>query len=355
MRPTARGIVVLAGAALAYAASWTFGTRELAILALGLLLTALAALALVVVARRGPSELSRRLPARSSAGEPLEAAIVLEPAPPFVAASLVDASPGLGDPVASLERGRRLLTGPLARRRATRGRYALAPALVLEDPFGLVRARVPLARPGLVRVEPQLVSLAGPRASVRRRGDARRTRAATGEELAGVRDHEVGEPLRRVHWGTSARRGRLTVRELEERARGELAIVLDGASAGAGDAFELAVRVAGSLAQEALRAGIAVSFSCTGRVAGAARARAARAMPELWPTRSARSRPTAPARSPACCGRAPVRRSASSRAIPRGSSPSASGRCASAGSPLAIPSRSRSSAPATTRPPTWRR
>jgi uncharacterized protein (DUF58 family) len=280
---TARGIGVLAGAVLADAASWIFGTRELTVIALALLLAPLAALALVTVARRTPTELTRHLPARSFAGAPLAVFVELAPVPSLVSLSLVERCAGLGDPVALLERRDGRLAGDWRVDRVRRGRYALAPELVLEDPFGLVRARLPLVRPGLVRVEPELATLDTPHGSpVAGRGDARRARVASaGEELAGVRDHEVGESLRRVHWGTSARRGRLTVRELEERARGELAILLDGAAGGSGEAFERAVQVAGSLALHALRAGIVVSFTCTGRVPVRIDVRASGLTPEL--------------------------------------------------------------------------
>jgi uncharacterized protein (DUF58 family) len=90
-----------------------------------------------------------------------------------------------------------------------------------------------------------------------------------GDGLAGVRDHEFGESLRRVHWRTTARRGRLTVRELEDHPRDELHVLLD-ACAGGGirasrpPAFERAVQAAGSLALHAARCGIAVSLECHG-------------------------------------------------------------------------------------------
>ncbi|MEO9175795.1 MAG: DUF58 domain-containing protein [Gaiellales bacterium] len=267
-RPTGRGLVVLAVAAVAYLAGWVFGTRELA--ALGVVLTLALPLALLVVSRasRSSSELERRVPARAVAGAPIVVSLTVEPISPLVAATVVERCERLGDPAAPLRRAGGAMRGEWRVAEPARGRYLLAPELVLEDAFGLARARRPLPRTGLVRVEPQLVELAPPRARALRERDGARPAlpSASGEGIAGVRDHEVGESLRRVHWRTTARRGRLTVRELEEPPRVELSIVLDAAAQSTGgDTFERAVCAAGSLAMQAARAGASVTFESTDR------------------------------------------------------------------------------------------
>jgi uncharacterized protein (DUF58 family) len=270
VRLTGRGVAVLVGAAVSYVAGWVFGTRELAALALALACSLPLALALACWASRVPVTLARRLPVRATAGERLQAAVSLEPAPPLVTASLVERASGLGDPVAELVREGGGLAGSWAVDDPPRGRYQLAPELVLEDPLGLARVRVALGQTALVRVEPRLVELAPARGAgpVERDGIRHAFASNVGDGIAGVRDHEVGEPLRHVHWRTTARRGRLTVRELEEHSRDALLIVLDSAcgpaGAGRSPAFECAVRAAGSLALHAVRAGVAVSFASTG-------------------------------------------------------------------------------------------
>jgi len=77
-------------------------------------------------------------------------------------------------------------------------------------------------------------------------------RRPTGFDLHSVRDYEQGESLRRVHWPTTAKRGHLMVKELEDAPRDETAVLLDGdAAAVVGSApestFELQVQAAGSL------------------------------------------------------------------------------------------------------------
>ena len=272
VRPTARGVLVLAGAVIAYLAGWAFGTHELAALALALALALPVAVITVSRARRVEVGLVRRLPARTTEGHPVEASILVEPALRLVSAALVERCAGLGDPTARLRHVPGGLVGRWTIDRPDRGRYRLAPELVLEDALGLVRSRIPLDAAGLLRVEPRLVELGAQRSRplALRDGARHAFRASAGDELAGVRDHQVGESLRRVHWRTTARRGRLTVREVEDHPREELLVLLDAASPGPAapsrsPAFECAVRAAGSLAVHAARSGISVSFESRGR------------------------------------------------------------------------------------------
>ena len=263
---------MLLGAATAYLVGWAFGTRELAALALALALAVAIAGASVWRAGRTPFSMQRRLPPRAVAGHPLEASIRIEPAPPLVSATLVERCSGLGDPPALLQQAEHALEGVWRVSDPVRGRYQLTPEIVLEDMLGLVRARVPLAAPGRLRVEPELVELGAPRPRSFGQRDGMRHAFASnaGDGLAGVRDHEVGESLRRVHWRTTARRGRLTVRELEDHPRDELHVLLDayaqgGTGASRSPAFERAVQAAGSLALHAACCGIAVSLESRGR------------------------------------------------------------------------------------------
>ena len=224
----------VAGAVIAYLAGWAFGTHELAALALALALALPVAVITVSRARRVEVGLVRRLPARTTEGHPVEASILIEPALRLVSAALVERCAGLGDPTARLRHVPGGLVGRWTIDRPDRGRYRLAPELVLEDALGLVRSRIPLDAAGLLRVEPRLVELGAQRSRplALRDGARHAFRASAGDELAGVRDHQVGESLRRVHWRTTARRGRLTVREVEDHPREELLVLLDAASPG---------------------------------------------------------------------------------------------------------------------------
>ena len=63
-----------------------------------------------------------------------------------------------------------------------------------------------------------------------------------------MREYEQGESLRKVHWRTTAKRGQLMVKELEDSPRDEVAVVLDvDPTTVVGESFEVQVRAAGSI------------------------------------------------------------------------------------------------------------
>jgi uncharacterized protein (DUF58 family) len=144
-----------------------------------------------------------------------------------------------------------------------RGRYHLDQGrLVASDPLGLGHAEVDVERASYVTVRPRVPVLHTLFTDTGTWGDGGRralVRRASGLEPHGVREYLEGEPLRAVHWPTSARRGELMVRELEDAPRESVAVVLDpdaGSAAGApGDSsLDDAVRAtAGILRAHALR------------------------------------------------------------------------------------------------------
>ena len=148
-----------------------------------------------------------------------------------------------------------------------------------EDPFGLAR------RADATRGSTALTVLAPPLELDGRAlgggGDVAFTRnrlRSGGHELHGVREHQPGESLRGVHWPATAHHGRLMVKELDDPAGDELAVVLDArASAEVGDApdssFELAVAAAGAL----VRAGASPARAACGWSSRAATASLRRA------------------------------------------------------------------------------
>lgn len=84
-----------------------------------------------------------------------------------------------------------------------------------------------------------------------------------GLDFYGVRDYQPGDPLGRVHWRTTARRGDLAVREFEAERNTRLVILLDNRGGDADgwkarDRLDLQARVAASIAAYALTAGCPV-------------------------------------------------------------------------------------------------
>jgi len=113
----------------------------------------------------------------------------------------------------------------------TRGRYRLDKGrLVAGDPLGLGRAVIEAETASFVTVRPRVPELNSLFTDTGTWGDGGRRallRRASGLEPHGVREYVEGEPLRAVHWPTSARRGELMVRELEDAPRESIAVVLD--------------------------------------------------------------------------------------------------------------------------------
>lgn len=166
-------------------------------------------------------------------------------------------------------------TGEVDLGRLPRGIYALSGTnVVLGDLLGLraIAPRVTCERSVIV-VRPRLVAVDGLFSEAgRAAGDGRRVllRRASGFDFHSVREYEQGESLRRVHWPTSARRGQLMVKELEDTANDGVVVVLDcdprcQAGGPLDSSFDTAVRVAGSIARAHANRGRSAMLVSTGR------------------------------------------------------------------------------------------
>lgn len=139
-----------------------------------------------------------------------------------------------------------------------RGRHVLEPLEVtITDPLGLERVTLEFGRAVDVLVRPRIPRLTAATAShgAHDAGDSRSAvRRPTGFEIHAVRDYAPGEPLRSVHWPSTARRGRLMVKELDDSPRDDLVVILDqdpeGVTGESGrSSFDAAVRAAGAIAR----------------------------------------------------------------------------------------------------------
>jgi uncharacterized protein (DUF58 family) len=252
---TSRGRAVLALGLLVYVAAWVFGSLALYPVATGFVFASGLAFGWVRLASR-PPHVSRHGASRDVVeGDDVridvEVLVTSTLPPPTLVAH---ETPGrLGERRVELARvGRRRFAAGYELERVPRGRYAFETVrLTVEDPFSLAHAEIVQGEPQALVVYPRLVTLerlfseGGSHAQDGRRLLLRRP---TGFELHSVREYEQGESLRKVHWRSTAHRGRLMVKELEDAPREEVAVLLDGdASAVAGDSFEVAVRAAGSI------------------------------------------------------------------------------------------------------------
>jgi uncharacterized protein (DUF58 family) len=254
---TARGRAVLGLGILCWIVAVVFGSPAIYPIAAGLVLVVPLALGWVRITLRQP-----RVSRRWSHDGLLERGditirLVLEHEPGLPLPSVVahERVGSLGEQEVELRhRGRGRHVGSYRLREVPRGRHRFAPVhLSIGDPFGLAESELALEEQQALVVYPRLTELervffdggAGPE-----HGRRLLLRRPVGFDLHSVRDYQQGESLRRVHWPSTARRGALMVKELEDAPRDEVAVLLDGDPAAVvgpppDSSFDAAVRAAG--------------------------------------------------------------------------------------------------------------
>ena len=148
-----------------------------------------------------------------------------------------------------------------------RGLINIGPArAVRSDALGLLRRVRMWDEPVLLHVHPRTVRVpfdaTGFQLDVE--GVATGKLSSSDVSFHALRDYEPGDDRRAVHWQSTARLGKLIVRQYEETHRSHHVIVLDTSrDAWDHDTFETAVSVAGSLGLANLRESRPVSLSTT--------------------------------------------------------------------------------------------
>jgi len=264
---TARGRAVLALGILCWIVAVVFGSLALYPVAAGLVLCVPLAVAWVRITLRQPRA-GRRWPHENLLERDdvtIELVLEREPGVPLPKVIAREQVGRLGEKEVELRvRGRGRYSGSYRLRDVPRGRHRFAPVrLSIADPFGLAETGLVLGEQQALVVYPRLVEVeqlffdggTGPE-----HGRRLLLRRPVGFELHSVRDYQQGESLRRVHWPSTARRGSLMVKELEDSPRDEVAVLLDGdpvAVAGSppDSSFDVAVRAAGSILLAQVRRG----------------------------------------------------------------------------------------------------
>ncbi len=165
---------------------------------------------------------------------------------------------------------------------------------VRSDPLGLLRST--RERSGMVElfVHPRTVRMAAGAVGLLRDIEGVTTANLSSSDVSfhALRPYVPGDDRRSVHWRTTARTGRLMVRQFEETMRSHLLLVLDTdpAAYATGDDFELAISAAASVALAALTAGRAASVvTSAGELAFASPTGLLDALTRLEPDARARS------------------------------------------------------------------
>ena len=151
----------------------------------------------------------------------------------------------------------------------TRGRFRIGPlAIDATDPFALTRKRLQFDERDELIVTPTVEDLRIPPDAATGRGFGA-SRAMhlfrSGQEYYTMREYQIGDDLRRIHWPSVARTGDLMIRQDESSRRASGMVFLDTRSSTLGKegtpAFEKAVSAAASIGVLLIREGFAVKIA----------------------------------------------------------------------------------------------
>lgn len=270
---TSRGRTLASAGGTAVLAGLVLG--QVALTSVGVLLLALPLLARLSVARSRTASVVRELsPRRVPVGQAARVDLHLTGAASTGALLVEDRLPwSLGTrPRFVLPGGRRTWSASVdyVVRSDLRGRYRLGPVEVRAiDPFGLACRTEAVQELTDLIVTPAVVPLpsAGRAGVWTGAGDNRPRAFASGSaEDVTVRDYVPGDPLRRVHWRTSARTGELMVRREEQPWQSRATVLIDNRSGahrgqGAASSLETAVSLAASIAAHLSARGFVVRLA----------------------------------------------------------------------------------------------
>ncbi|WP_312173839.1 DUF58 domain-containing protein, partial [Microbacterium sp.] len=138
------------------------------------------------------------------------------------------------------------------------------------DPIGILRRELRWPDVQRIHVHPVTVRLPSTSAGLIRDLEGTPSTALVDADLSfhAVREYVVGDSQRHVHWKSTAKTGKLMVRQYEESRHARIAIILDldAESYESDDEFENTVSAAASLALQGVRDGREVLFSVSNEI-----------------------------------------------------------------------------------------
>lgn len=290
-------VVILAGVG-SWLAGWWFGWRELMVIAGGCFL--ISVLCALFIVRRSPVSIEIRMdPPRVVAGDSSFGQVTVKSAssrrtlPTRVELAVGDSLAEFN--VDSLEPGfaaEELFVVPTDRR----GVIGIGPATAVRgDPLGLFSRQMASSPRCELIVHPVTVALEPFGSGLLRDLEGLTTAQLSPSDLAfhALREYVPGDDRRHIHWRSTARTGRLQVRQFQDTRRSTLCAVVDAQPDAYADEeeFEVAMQIAGSVARRACADGLAAVVAA-GDQAGSgvvphalldplARARLSAAVPDL--------------------------------------------------------------------------
>lgn len=134
---------------------------------------------------------------------------------------------------------------------------------VRADPIGLVRREIVWSDRAELVIHPRTIGIPSTSTGLIRDLEGAPTRDLTASDVAfhALREYQVGDDRRYIHWRSTAKTGTYMVRQFEQTRRSHLVVALSLATSdyATPEEFELAVSAAGSLGVRAIRDGRTVS------------------------------------------------------------------------------------------------
>jgi len=144
------------------------------------------------------------------------------------------------------------------------------------DPIGILRRELSWPDVQRIHVHPVTVRIPSTSAGLIRDLEGTPSTTLVDADLSfhAVREYVVGDSQRHVHWKSTAKTGRLMVRQYEESRHARIAIILDLAASSyeSDDEFETTVSAAASLAVQGITEGRDVLFAVSNEIPEHARA-----------------------------------------------------------------------------------
>ncbi|MGB8022593.1 MAG: DUF58 domain-containing protein, partial [Candidatus Nanopelagicales bacterium] len=162
---------------------------------------------------------------------------------------------------------------------------------VRQDPLQLLRREVAWTEPEEIYVHPRTARLDNASSGFVRDLEGLATKDLSNDDVSfhALREYVPGDDLRHVHWRSTARTGRVMIRQFEETRRSQFVILLATRLADYADAdeFELGISVAASLSASAQADGKEVTvFTSDARLPGPTPASLLDAYSAIEPSRS---------------------------------------------------------------------
>lgn len=254
------GWLVLASAAISFLIAWGFGWIEFVFVGATLLAALLVSIPFTLGRMRYRVEVALQ-PSRVVAGERAFGRLGVEnlsDAASIPSRMELPVGAGLAEfIVPSLPAGgehEELFAVPTNRRAV----IVAGPAVsVRGDQLGLLRRIVRWTEPVELFVHPRTARLKPSAAGLVRDLEGEVTKTITDNDISfhALRAYQPGDPLRNVHWRTSARTGTLMVRQFEETRRSQLVLLqsTERSHYASDDEFELGVSVLASIAVQVIR------------------------------------------------------------------------------------------------------